>query len=226
MASKAARVALRGLYAITPEARDTAWLVERVAQCVEGGAALVQYRAKHAAPDLALQQARALAQLCRARRVPLIVNDSVELAIAAGAQGVHLGRDDLDVGRARASLRDAIIGVSCYDDPRLARSAAEAGADYVAIGSLFASATKPLARRACLENLAAAARDSGLPVAAIGGITLENAPRAIASGADMVAVITALFGAADVRAAAQSFARLFAAPATGNEHVRTQPRAL
>ena len=226
MTSKAAREGLRGLYAITPEARDTAWLAERVAQCLEGGAALVQYRAKDAAPDLALQQARALGQLCRARRVPFIVNDSVELAIAAGADGVHLGRDDLDVRRARASLPDAIIGVSCYDDPRLARAAAEAGADYVAIGSVFDSATKPGARRAALENLAAAARNSGLPVAAIGGITLENAPRAIAAGADMVAVITALFSAADVRVAAQSFARLFAASANGNQRVRTQPRAL
>ncbi len=225
MASKSARVALRGLYAITPEARDTAWLAARVAECIDGGAALVQYRAKQAAPGLALEQARLLAKLCRARGVPFIVNDSVELAIAAGAHGVHLGRDDPDVRSARAAFRDAIIGVSCYDDPRLARGAAEAGADYVAIGSVFVSPTKPGARRASLESLAAAAEGSGLPVAAIGGITLENAPRAIASGADMVAVITALFDVADVRAAARSFARLFDACATGNEHVREQPRA-
>ncbi len=225
MRSNAGREALRGLYAITPEARDSAWLAARVAECIDGGASLVQYRAKEAAPGLALEQARLLAQLCRARRVPLIVNDSVELAIAAGAQGVHLGRDDPDVRGARAAFRDAIIGVSCYDDPSLAGKAAAAGADYVAIGSVFASPTKPGARRSSLESLAAAAENSGLPVAAIGGITLENAPRAIASGADMVAVITALFDAADVRAAAQSFARLFDASATGNEHVREKSRA-
>lgn len=226
MASKAGRESLRGLYAITPESGDTAWLAARVEECIEGGAALVQYRAKEAAPGLALEQARLLAQLCRARRVPLIVNDSVELAIAADADGVHLGRDDPHVRRARAAFPGGFIGVSCYDDPRLAGSAAESGADYVAIGSVFASATKPGARRARLESLAAAARNSGLPVVAIGGITLENAPRAIASGADMVAVISALFGAADVRAAAQSFTRLFGASATGNAHVRTQSRAL
>src|SRR5258708_24009132 len=143
MRSNAGREALRGLYAITPEARDSAWLAARVAECIDGGASLVQYRAKEAAPGLALEQAGLLAQLCRARRVPLIVNDSVELAIAAGAQGVHLGRDDPDVRGARAAFRDAIIGVSCYDDPSLAGKAVAAGADYVAIGSVLASPTQP-----------------------------------------------------------------------------------
>ena len=214
---------LRGLYAITPEASDTAWLVARVEECLAGGAALVQYRAKQASPDLALQQARRLADLCRSWRVPLIVNDSVELAIAAGGDGVHLGRDDADLRFARAALPDAIIGASCYADPALARAAAAAGADYVAIGSMFASTTKPAARRASLESLAAAKRAGGLPVAAIGGITLENAPHAVAAGADMVAIISALFDAPDVEKASRSFATLFA---TATDRVRAQPRAL
>jgi thiamine-phosphate pyrophosphorylase len=226
MASKAVRATLRGLYAITPESSDTGWLAARVAECIDGGAALVQYRAKQASPALALEQARVLAGLCRARGVPLIVNDSIELAIAAKADGVHLGRDDGAVREARAALPAGIIGVSCYDDPQLARLGAEAGADYAAIGSVFASTTKPLASRAALENLGAAKRISGLPVAAIGGITTQNATRAIAAGADMLAVITALFGASDVRAAAQSFARLYAADAGGIDHARTQSRAL
>lgn len=226
MGSEADRARLRGLYAITPETSDTAWLIARVEECLEGGAALIQYRAKQAAPDLALEQARGLAGLCRAHRVALVVNDSVELALAAGAAGVHLGRDDLDVRRARAAFPAGLIGVSCYDEPARALAGARAGADYVAIGSVFASPTKPGAHRAALDNLAAAKRISGLPVAAIGGITLENATLAIAAGADMVAVISALFGARDVRAAARSFARLFDTAVTGNDHVRTQPRAL
>jgi len=226
MASKAAREALRGLYAITPASSDTAWLAARVEECLEGGAALVQYRAKGASPGLALAQAQVLAGLCRARGVPLIVNDSIELAIAANADGVHLGREDAAVRDARAAFPGGIIGVSCYDDPRRARLGADAGADYVAIGSVFASPTKPAARRAALENLGAAKRVSGLPVAAIGGITADNATLAIAAGADMVAVITAVFGAPDVRAAARSFARLFAASAGGTDHARTQSRAL
>jgi thiamine-phosphate pyrophosphorylase len=226
MGSRFAGAPLRGLYAITPEAKDTDWLVARVEQCLAGGAALVQYRAKKAASHVALEQARRLVALCHAARVPLIVNDSLELAIAAGADGVHLGRDDIDAASARAALPGGLIGVSCYDDPAAAARAARAGADYVAIGSVFASATKPGANRATLENLAAAKRISGLPVAAIGGITLGNATRALEAGADMLAVIAALFAAADVRAAARAFANLFEGEASGAHDVRAQPRAL
>jgi thiamine-phosphate pyrophosphorylase len=217
---------LRGLYAVTPETGDTAGLCARVEECIAGGAALVQYRAKRIDKALALEQAGRLASMCRAHRVLFIVNDSIELAAAVDADGVHLGRDDRDLRGARAALPGKVIGVSCYNDPDLARRAAAAGADYVAIGSVFASGTKPNAPRATLENLAHARAGAGLPVAAIGGITVENAPRVVAAGADMLAVISALFDAPDVRAAARSFARLFDAPATSHSHVRTQQRAV
>jgi thiamine-phosphate pyrophosphorylase len=226
MKSESARERLHGLYAITPESDDTRELVARVEQCLAGGAALIQYRAKNAAPALALEQARALAAACRKARVPLIVNDSLELALAVEADGVHVGRDDIDVRRARAALPRGIVGASCYDDPQLARAAAAAGADYVAIGSVFASPTKPDARRARLESLATAKRVSGLPVAAIGGITLENAVSAVRAGADLLAVISAVFDAPDVEQAARSFARLFETAMPANAHVRTQQRAL
>lgn len=217
---------LRGLYAITPELDDTEELAARVQASLSGGAALIQYRAKHADSARALEQARRLAGLCRSYSVPLIVNDSVELALAAGADGVHVGRDDLDPRRARAAFPRAIIGMSCYDDPALARAAAASGADYVAIGSVFPSATKPAAKRARLESLAAAKAASGLPVVAIGGITLGNGAEVIAAGADMLAVIAAVFEATDVAAAARGFAALFDANLPGLPHVRTQPRAV
>jgi thiamine-phosphate pyrophosphorylase len=220
MTSKEAR-RLRGLYAITPEATDTDALAAAVAACLEGGAALVQYRAKGGAPAHALEQARRLAGLCRAHGVPLIVNDSVELALASGADGVHLGREDAAARAVRARWPGAIIGVSCYGDPARARDAAADGADYVAIGSVFASATKPAAVRAPLELIELARQASGLPVAAIGGITTDNAPAAVAAGADMVAVISALFDAADVRAAALAFSGLF-----GEADVRAQQDAV
>jgi thiamine-phosphate pyrophosphorylase len=221
-----ARARLRGLYAVTPGSRDTAGLVALVEACIAGGAALVQYRAKDAPPGVALDQARRLVGICRAHGVLLIVNDSVDLAIAADADGVHLGRDDPDPRLARAALPGKIIGVSCYGEPRLARAAARLGADYAAIGSVFASGTKPHAARAPLENIAQAKADSGLPVAAIGGITVENAPRAIAAGADMLAVISALFDAADVCAASRAIARLYENPATASSHVQAQSRAV
>lgn len=209
---------LKGLYAITPERLDTERLAREVELALEGGAAVVQYRAKHADAALALEQARRLRELCSAFGAPLIVNDSLGLAIEVAADGVHLGRDDGDVRAARAALPGRLIGVSCYDDPARARRAAEDGADYVGIGSVFASATKPGAVRAALDRLGDARRAGALPVAAIGGITADNAAAAISSGADMVAVISAVFDAPDVRAAARSIASLFPVPETVSSH--------
>jgi len=192
---------LRGLYAITPER------LERVADALHSGAlCALQYRNKSAAAAQRLREALALAQLCRAHGVPLIVNDDIEIALASGADGVHLGRDDGDLGAARARLRGKILGVSCYDSLETARAAVAVGADYVAFGSVFASPTKPAAVRA---PLALFAHDLGVPKVAIGGITLENAPQLVAAGADCVAVITDLFDAPDVAARARQYAKLF-----------------
>ncbi len=218
--------ALRGLYAVTPQVADTAALLARARACLEGGAALLQYRSKHLAPALALAQATALAALCRAHGALFIVNDAIALAAASGADGVHLGREDAPVREARAALPGGIVGVSCYDQPARAAAARAEGADYVAIGSVFASATKPAAVRAPLRAIAEAARVSGLPVAAIGGIDARNAGLAIAAGADMVAVISAVFDAPDVRAAAAAIASLFPRAHGDPRDVRTQPRAV
>lgn len=209
MARNASARALRGLYAITPREPDTVRLVEKVARAIAGGAALVQYRAKDLTHPQRLEQARALASLCHARGAALIVNDCVEVALEAGADGVHLGRDDLPPREARALMPRGIIGVSCYADLARARAAAAEGADYIGIGSVFASATKPGAVRASLELLAQAKSASGLPVAAIGGIDTSNAQAAVAAGADMIAVISALFEAPDIEAAARRFASFY-----------------
>jgi thiamine-phosphate pyrophosphorylase len=207
--SSGAAAALRGLYAITPETSDDERLVALVQAALAGGAALVQYRNKNSPPAERRRQAQKLAALCRARGVPLIVNDDPCLALEAGAEGAHLGRDDGDPARARALLRGKLLGVSCYDSLEAARAALAAGADYVAFGSVFASPTKPAAVRAPLA-LFAAARALGVPLAAIGGITLENAPGVLAAGADLLAVITDLFEAPDVAARARAYGRLFA----------------
>ncbi len=192
---------LRGLYAITPPD------LSRVEAALASGAlCALQYRAKDADAPRRLREARHLAQMCRAHGVPLIVNDDVELALAADAAGVHLGRDDGDLAAARARLPGRLLGASCYDRPELARRAVAAGADYVAFGSVFDSPTKPAAVRA---PLALFALDVGVPKVAIGGITLDNAPRVLAAGADCLAVITDLFDAADVAARAREYGRLF-----------------
>jgi thiamine-phosphate pyrophosphorylase len=192
---------LRGLYAITPEAGD----VERKVQlALEGGVAALQYRSKTRNPA----HAAAIVRLARDYDVPVIINDDVELALELGAAGAHLGRDDGDLRAARRRLGARILGASCYNQLERARAAVQAGADYLAFGSVFASPTKPAAVRAPL-SLFGEAKALGVPLAAIGGITLDNAPQLIAAGADLLAVITDLFDAPDIRARARSYGKLF-----------------
>jgi len=194
-------VKLRGLYAITPEGPG---LKEKVRAALEGGIALLQYRRKDRA---SLDEAKEILRLAREYAVPMIVNDDFELAAAIGADGAHLGRDDGELRVAREKLAGKILGASAYNDPARAQAAARAGADYVAFGSVFPSPTKPDAVRA---PLALFRHRLGVPVCAIGGITLANAPQVIAAGADLVAVITDLFDAPDITARAREYARLFA----------------
>jgi thiamine-phosphate pyrophosphorylase len=196
---------IRGLYAITPEADGGEELRRKVALAIEGGVALLQYRRKARG---SLGEARALAALCRRRGVLFIVNDDVELALACDADGAHLGRDDGALAAARARLGTRLLGASCYDSLASARGAVAAGADYVAFGSVFASPTKPAAVRAPLA-LFAQARPLDVPLVAIGGITLENAPQLVRAGADALAVISDLFDAADIAARARAYGMLF-----------------
>ena len=199
---------LRGLYAITPDIADRRRLRDLVGQALEGGIAALQYRCKSLPSSQRLEEATAFAALCRTKGTPMIVNDDPGIAIAADADGAHLGKDDGDLATARATLVGKLLGASCYDSLDAARAAVTAGADYVAFGSVFSSPTKPAAVRAPLA-LFARARSLGVPLAAIGGITLENAPQLIAAGADALAVISDLFDAPDVAARARAYGKLF-----------------
>jgi thiamine-phosphate pyrophosphorylase len=202
-----ARLQGHGLYVITDGPRPD--LLDVVAQALAGGARLVQYRDKTTDGERRLAEALALQALCARHGVPMIVNDDVELARAAGADGVHLGEDDGDIVAARAALgQDAIIGVSCYDSLGRAQQLAAAGADYIAFGAFFPSPTKPDAERASPELLRQSAA-LGVPRVAIGGITPDNGASLIDAGADYLAVVSAVFGDPDVRGAAARFAHLF-----------------
>jgi thiamine-phosphate pyrophosphorylase len=192
---------LRGLYAVTPEGGD---IERKVSLALEGGIALLQYRGK--AGNRA--QAAAIVRLAREFCVPVIINDNAGLALELGADGAHLGRDDGDLRAARNRLAGRILGASCYNDLALARTAVAAGADYVAFGSVFASPTKPSAVRAPLA-LFREAKALGVPLAAIGGITLDNAPQLVAAGADLLAVISDLFDAPDIKGRARAYGELF-----------------
>lgn len=216
---------MQGLYAITPGTLDTHRLLRQVRSAIAGGASTVQYRGKQIPPALARTQALALRALTRACGTLFIVNDDSELAFSVEADGLHVGRDDGDAqaiawsrqgwGRrfSPGSAPPFIIGVSCYNELQRAQDAVDAGADYIAFGSFFLSGTKPNAVRADLTLIGEAKARFGVPVVAIGGITVNNAHQLIAARADAIAVIGGLFDADDIEQRAREFTNLFK---TGN----------
>ncbi|MFQ5936157.1 MAG: thiamine phosphate synthase [Acidiferrobacterales bacterium] len=200
-----------GLYAIADtDCIAAERLAEAVALAIEGGARVIQYRDKSDSRSLRERQAGELARVCETHGVPLIVNDDPTLAGSVGAAGVHLGRDDPAVADARKRLGEsAIIGVSCYNRLELALAAQACGADYIAFGSFFPSATKPAAVRASLGLLREARQRLRVPIVAIGGITPENGGALMTAGADALAVVQGVFTAPDIRQAARRYAVLF-----------------
>jgi len=193
------------LYAIV-DPLDTGRAPQALAAALlDGGARLLQLRLKDAPARVLLEEARAIVALVRAHGAMLIVNDRADVAAAAGADGVHLGQDDLPVAAARAVLPPGtLVGVSTHD---LAQAAAAErdGADYLGVGPMFATTTKAdaLAPRG-LALLAAVRAAVRCPLVAIGGITPETAPAVLAAGADAVAMIAALVRPADPAAAVRA----------------------
>lgn len=184
------------LYAITPDLADTPRLLALVESALAGGIKLLQYRDKISPVPQMLTRGRALVALCHQYGAKLIVNDDVVLAVACGADGVHLGGTDGNVNDARRLLPPGtIIGASCYNDLALAQQAVADGASYVAFGACFDSPTKPAARRVSIEQLAAFREALGPDVAicGIGGITLGNVAQ-LDGKVDAVALISELFG--------------------------------
>lgn len=203
------RPALRsGLYLITPDDPDGECLLARTLPVLPFASCL-QLRNKVMDADALRAVGARLRDACAEAGVAFIVNDDPRLAHTLAADGVHLGEHDGAIVEARALLGDdAIIGASCYDDLQRARDAVAAGADYVAFGAFFPSSTKPGARRAAIDLLRGSAT-LGVPRVAIGGITPDNARPLVDAGADLVAVISGVFDAADPVAAARAYLSCF-----------------
>lgn len=203
---------LRGLYAITDSQLLAGRFLSHVEAALDGGVTLLQYRDKSDDAAQRLREAEALAKLCERYTTQLIINDDAELAARLGV-GVHLGQTDGPLTPARALLgQQAIIGATCHAQLELAEQAAREGASYVAFGRFFNSVTKPGAPAASVELLEQARRRVNLPIAVIGGITLDNAAPLVAHGADLLAVIHGLFGAdsaQEVTRRARAFNALF-----------------
>ena len=203
---------LRGLYAITDSQLLAGRFLSHVEAALEGGVCLLQYRDKSDDAARRLREAEGLMQLCERYGTQLIINDDAELAARLGVS-VHLGQTDGSLAAARALLgRNAVIGGTCHASLEMAEKAIAEGASYVAFGRFFASQTKPGASAASVELLEQARARFNVPLVAIGGVTLDNAPELIARGADMIAVIHALFAAdtpAEVEQRARAFSQLF-----------------
>lgn len=198
------------LYAVTDRMRagSSGELLRQVALAIEGGAGVVQLREKELPYDEFLLEAREFVSLCRSMGALSIINDNVEIAAETGADGVHVGQEDMAAARARELLGPAkIIGVSAHTVEE-ARAACETGADYIGTGAAFATGTKANAKtieKAVIREITAC---SDIPVVAIGGITGENVLELRGLGLAGVAVASALFGQEDVRSAAKELLSL------------------
>ncbi len=206
---------LKGLYAITDERLTPLYsILAQVEAVLEGGAKILQFRYKSEITQEVVQTARALRDLCHSYRALFIVNDHPDLALSLDADGIHVGKNDTkDLKALREAFRGKIVGVSCYGEIRRAIEAQNAGADYVAFGAFFPSRTKPDAVPIEADILKEAKRRIRLPLCAIGGITVENAPILLRNGADMLSVVGGLWRATDPKREARRFSALFTNPA-------------
>lgn len=197
------------LYAVT----DRAWvgkltLPQQVEAALKGGATFVQLREKNLADSSVLAEAREISALCKQYRVPFILNDNVALAAQCGADGVHLGQEDMDPAEARRILGpDAIIGVSAHNVAE-AKAAVAAGADYLGCGAMFATTTKTNVTALPKETLRAICAAVGVPVVAIGGISKQNLLSLAHCGEAGVALVSAIFAAEDIEKECRELRRL------------------
>ena len=187
------------LYAVT----DRAWvgkqtLYQQVEAALKGGATCVQLREKELDEAVFLREAKDICALCRRYGVPFIVNDNVDIAIACGADGVHVGQEDMKAGEVRRRVgRDMIVGVSVHTVEE-ARRAVRDGADYLGLGAVFPTSTKTDAEQMSNETLREICDAAEIPIVAIGGISRDNLLRLSGSGVDGVALVSAIFSAEDI----------------------------
>lgn len=185
---------LKGLYVITDEHLTPDETVHTyVEEALKAGANIVQYRNKTKTDDEVEEICRTLQAMCTQHNVPFIIDDRPHLATKIGADGLHIGKDDMPIEEARKIFPKGIIGVSCYGSIRKAKEAQEEGADYVAFGSFFASPTKPHSGIISINVLHKAKEAVTIPICAIGGIEQTNIGEIAATHTDMISVVSAAF---------------------------------
>ena len=183
-------------------------LIDCVREALDGGVTLVQYRAKTASSAEMYAEALQMKALCDSFNVPLIINDRLDIAMAVGAAGVHLGQDDLPCAAARRILgEDYLIGVSAHN-PAEAKAALQSGADYLGCGAVFGTATKADVKKLGTEGLEAICKAKGLPVVGIGGVTADNYREVRAAGAEGAAIVSGILAQPDIRATVRAIAKV------------------
>lgn len=202
---------LRGLYAITDsELTPLDTITNQVRDAIAGGAGILQFRYKGEITADVLIKLSELQKICKDNNVLFIINDHKRLAKEIDADGIHIGKDDEnDLASLREEFKGKIIGVSCYGDIERAKKAQNLGADYVAFGSFFYSPTKPHSNIVSMQTISEAKKVLDIPVCVIGGISTQNAPSLVQSGADMISVISGLWEG-NIRAKAEIFDSYFA----------------
>ena len=202
---------ISGLYVLTHHDNSSCDdMLSDIEDVLKGGAKLIQFRSKTLNEQEKLKRACKLLELCNSFHIPLIINDDVFLCKEIHAHGVHLGQQDSHIKEARALLGEGkIIGATCHQSPDLAFEAKKSGADYIALGSFFASQTKVNASRASLDCIRSVKQACGLPIVAIGGINLDNASELLAHKVDALAVINGVLNADDIETQARQFTQLF-----------------
>ena len=200
---------IKGLYAVTPDEKDLFTLSSKVEACIKGGARLIQYRSKTLSKTEQNKQAKEIKIVCDYYKVPLIINDDIELCRILDADGVHLGENDDSLEKARLVLGPSkIIGVSCYNSIDRVKKAVDKGATYIALGACFPTITKPNAPTAPLDLIALVLKEFKIPLVAIGGITLENVEFLTKEGVSCIALINSLFKENDIEGTARQFSSL------------------
>ncbi|WP_038057455.1 thiamine phosphate synthase [Thermodesulfobacterium hydrogeniphilum] len=205
-------MSLKGFYVITDEKLtpyENNQILKKVEEALKGGTKIVQLRDKTHSNNFLIPYAKKLKNLCQKYGALFIIDDRIELVLEVNADGVHLGKDDFPPEEARKILKNKIIGVSCYGDLERAKFMESLSVNYVTFGSFYSSPTKPEAKVISKDILVQAKRILKIPICAIGGINLERAKELVSLGADMIAVVSDIWQAKDIKKRAEEYSKLF-----------------
>ena len=197
---------IKGIYAITPDQKNTKILLKQVRDCCEGGINILQYRSKSLPWKKRNEQASEIKKVTDEYEIPFIINDDIDICLKLDTFGIHLGKDDESIKNARSALgADKCIGMSCYNQVDRVEMAIRNKADYIALGACFETKTKPTAPIVSLETIRMVIQKYDIPTVAIGGITIDNLGSLKETGIQCFALINSIFSSTDIISTIKQF---------------------